>query len=299
MFQKNLRLTANYRNQYIQFHSFSAYSFAVDVNILRNKLNGDFIGLGLGVFQETEGEADFQNTKANISFAFNKLIANKNVKHHLSLGFAVSYFLRQANLKNLVYGNFYEKNENTDPIDFSSYQQKLFMDLSLGLNYVVNLSDNNFVGIGFSMANILEQTKDFKIYQDAIVYRKYSFHINSEIEINKKIKAIPLIFMQFQGPHAELNFGAYFKYLFNERKNTALYLGVQYRMSAYQNSLLGSDAIIPGIRVEVASFDLGFSYDFTLSSLAKSKLFVGGPELNLVYTFAFKNNRNMMKCPKF
>lgn len=299
LFSKNVRVNANYRNQWIQLNSLSTYAVSVDANIFRDKLKGNFIGVGLAFLQEHGNNSSFKNTGINFSFAYNKLLGNKDLKHHLSFGFNAAYHLREINLQDVVYGNLYEKGNNYDLINLASYEQKSFMDAGLGVNYLLNIQDNYLVNIGFSANNLLEQRKDYGTYEDVFLYRKYSLNFSGEFLVYKKIALIPLLSYQNQGPHAELEMGAYAKYIFNKKKNTAMYLGLQYRLSAYENTALGSDAVILGLRAEIADFDIGLSYDFTVSDLKKAGTLVGGPELYLSYSFAFKKNSSQMKCPNF
>ena len=299
LFKQNIRVNASYRNQWIQLNSFTTYAVSVDANIFRDKLNGNFIGVGLAFYQELENEATFKNTGINFSFAYNKLFGNKKLKHHVSFGFNTMYAMREANLRDVVYGNLYEKGANYDLINLDSYAQKTFVDAGLGLNYLLNIQDQHLMSIGFSLNNILEKRKDYGSYKDAILYRKYSLNLSAEILLQKQIALIPLLLFQNQGPHTELEFGAYAKYILSQRNNTSLYLGLQYRMAAYENGTLGSDAVILGLRAEVQDFDIGFSYDFTVSRLSESVILLGGPELYLSYAIALKNNNKQMKCPKF
>lgn len=299
LFSKNVRVNANYRNQWIQLNSFTTYSASVDANIFRDKLNGNFIGVGLAFYQELANESAFKNTGINFSFAYNKLFENNRLKHHLSFGFNAAYYIREANLRDVVYGNLFETGNNFDLINLDSYANKSFMDAGLGVNYLLNIQDKHLVSVGFSVNNIMEQKKDYGTYEDAILYRKYSLNLSGEFLLNKKFAMIPLLLFQSQGPHKELEFGAYGKYILNERKNTSLYLGIQYRMAAYENGGLGSDAVILGMRAEVQDFDFGLSYDFTVSKLSESAILMGGPELYMSYAIALKNNNKQMKCPNF
>jgi type IX secretion system PorP/SprF family membrane protein len=299
LFSKNIRVNANYRNQWIQFNSFTTYSASVDANIFRDKLKGNFIGLGLAFYQELAAESAFKNTGVNFSFAYNKLLESKHLKHHLSFGFNATYNIREVNLRDVVYGNLYEKNDNYDLINLDSYANKTFMDAGLGVNYLLNIKDKQMISVGFSANNLLEQRKDYGSYEDANLYRKFSLNLSGEFLLKQKIALIPLLLFQSQGPHTELSFGTYGKYILNERKNTSLYLGIQYRMAAYENTAWGSDAVILGLRAEIKDFDFGLSYDFTVSTLSQSAVLLGGPELYLSYAIALKKNNKRMKCPNF
>jgi hypothetical protein len=91
------------------------------------------------------------------------------------------------------------------------------------------------------------------------------------------------------------------KFVLNKQNNTALYAGAQYRLTAYEASNMGSDAVILGVRAEFQSLDVGFSYDLTTSNLRNAHSFMGGPELYVIYTIPTSKSRykEMLNCPKF
>lgn len=298
----NLRVAATYRNQWLALQSFSTYAVSTDARFFQNKLNEDVLGLGLGFYQEIEGDGSFKNSAANLSFAFNKQIGKRNVKHFLGLGFDFSYYVKQLNLKNAVYGNFFETNINSDPLDGYKYAQTSFVDMALGLNYFLNANEIFQYNLGFSVDHILSPTVSFSANENDILYRKLSLNTNANIMLKKDLwHLIPLLMYQNQGPHHELLFGTYVQYVLNTRKNASVYLGAQLRMAANDNNSMNPDAIIVNLRAEYTRFDFGFAYDITLSSLRKSAALQGGPELYVMYILKSKNNLNkqMSSCPKF
>lgn len=298
-FNKNIRLSSSYRNQWIQNNSFNSFYASVDANVLRKKLNGDYLGIGLSFSQELEGKNSFRNTNFIFSFAYNKKIDKQKLIHNFSLGFNTIYTSKQINFTNLVYGNLFENGNNFDPIDFYNYKNNSFFDLGLGLNYSLLLNKKHLFNIGFSSTNILEQAFDYYIYSQVLVYRKHTVNFSSELHINNSFTIIPLSYFQTQGPHSEFIFGTYFKYLLTNRNKTALYLGLQYRLVSHYSKPLARDAVILGSRAKYKSFDLGISYDFTISSLRNSTTLIGSPEISLSYEISLKNSNTMTICPSF
>lgn len=297
-----LRVAATYRNQWIQQKAYATYAASADAGIFQNKLNGSILGLGLGFYQEVEGDGDFTNTGANLSLAFNKKLGNKNLYHFLGIGFDFSYFIKQINLRNAVYGNFYETNTNFDPIQTFNYKSSSFADFGLGINYVLNIKEKHSLGAGFSFAHILSPRVSFSANANDILYRKFSFNASAQIELKKDfLRLHPLLLMQNQGPHTELLFGSYLQFILNKRNKTSIYAGLQYRMAANYKKSLGSDAIILSLRAAYKSFDFGLAYDFTISPLKNASVLQGGPELYLIYILKTKKNLNqqMSSCPKF
>lgn len=300
--EDNIRLAANYRNQWFQYSTFTTYAASVDANLFRNKLKGNFLGLGLGFYQDIEGEGEFQNTGVSLNLAYNQKFGGPNATHYIGLGFQSAYMSKQINLQNLIYGSLFEFNDNSDPIDFANYDRKSFMDFGAGFNYFVNIQDRHSIGGGFAVSHIANPNISFGSNNEDVLYRKYSANASARLELNNEIiSIIPLILYQKQGPHSELNMGSYVRFLINDMKNAAIYAGAQYRIAAYENEGLGSDAFILGVRGEIQSVDIGFSYDVTTSNLRNASSFMGGPELYLIYTIATSKSRyrEMLNCPKF
>jgi type IX secretion system PorP/SprF family membrane protein len=300
--EDNIRMSASYRNQWFQYSTYATYTASVDANLFRKKLKGNFLGLGLGFYQDIEGEGDFQNTGVSANLAYNQKFGGRNATHYIGLGFQSAYVSKQINLQNLVYGSLFEFNDNSDPIDFTNYNRKSFLDFGAGFNYFVNIQDKHSIGGGLAVTHIANPNISFGSNNEDILYRKYSANASARLELNNKIiSIIPLILYQKQGPHSELNMGSYVRFLLNDMKNAAIYAGAQYRIASYENGGFGSDAFILGVRGEISSVDIGFSYDVTTSNLRNTSTFTGGPELYVIYTIATSKSRyrEMINCPKF
>lgn len=300
--EDNIRFAANYRNQWFQYSTFTTYAASVDANLFRNKLNGNILGVGLGFYQDLEGGGEFTNTGIKLSLAYNQRFDGRNASHYIGLGLQGAYLSKQINLQNLVYGSLFEFNNNSDPIDFANYNRKSFVDFNSGINYFVNLKDKHSIGGGLAVSHIANPNISFGNNSDDVLYRKFSANFSARIELkNELISILPIFLFQKQGPHSELNFGSYVRFLFNSQNNTALYAGAQYRMAGYEENKLGGDAFILGVRAEFKSLDVGFSYDITTSDLRNSQTFMGGPELYAIYTIATSKSRyrEMVNCPKF
>tara|TARA_B100001093_G_scaffold185464_1_gene178212 strand:+ start:1279 stop:2307 length:1029 start_codon:yes stop_codon:yes gene_type:complete len=300
--EDNVRFAANYRNQWYKYTTFTTYAVSMDANLFRKKLKGNFLGVGLGFYQDLEGEGEFKNTGVNLSLSYNQQFSGRNAKHYLGLGFQAAYLTKQINLKDLIYGSLFEFNNNTDPIDFAGYNSKSFLDFGSGINYFVNIKNKHSIGGGFAVSHIASPNVSFGSNDEDVLYRKFSANLSARIELNNEVfSIIPIFLFQKQGPHSELDFGSYIRFLIDDKNNTALYVGAQYRLAAYQENKLGADSFILGVRGEVQSLDVGFSYDVNTSDLRNSQTFMGGPELYVIYTIANSKSRyrEMLNCPKF
>lgn len=302
LFDDNVRFAANYRNQWFQQATFTTYAVSVDANLWRNKLNGNFIGTGLGFYYDTESTGEFKNMGISLPISYTQKLGNNRKKHFLSLGILGSYYSKQINLQNLIFGNLFEINSNTDPIDFGAYNSKIIFDVGAGLNYFANFDNKHALNVGFSATHLAQPNVSFNGNGDDRLFRKFTAHASGKLQLKGDIVSImPTLLFQKQGPHTELVFGSYVQFLLNTRSYTAFYVGGQYRLSAYEQKSFGSDAFILGARFEYEALDVGFAYDITVSDLRNAATFMGGPELYVIYTIRTQKSRyrEFVNCPKF
>ena len=302
LFDDNVRFAANYRNQWFSYSSFTTYAVSADANLWRKKLNGNVLGVGLGFYQDIEGAGEFKNTGVNFALAYNQKISSRKLDHYIGFGIQGAYYHKQINLNNLVYGNLFEINQNIDPINNLNYQSTSLMDFNAGINYFINVKDRHSISAGLAASHIAQPNVSFGNNNEDVLYRKISANFSAKLTLqNDVFSIIPIMLFQKQGPHTEIDFGSYVRFLLNEQNNTALYVGGQYRLSAYDQNNFGSDAFILGLRGEYQNIDIGFSYDVTVSNLRNAKNFMGGPELYVIYTIPTdpKSRQKSMNCPKF
>jgi type IX secretion system PorP/SprF family membrane protein len=306
LMEKNIRVCTNYRNQWFQEVSYSTYAGAIDANLFRDRLNGNFIGVGLGFYQDVEGRGEFKNNGLNLSLAYNQKLKSRKATHYLGFGLQAAYFSKQVNIQNVIYGTLFEINSNTDPIDFLNYNRKSIMDFGSGVNYFLNISDKHLFSGGFAVMHIGQPSTDFRPDAGDLMYRKYVLNMSARVGFNnRKLALMPLFLFQQQGPHKELNFGTFLQLSLESRERAYIYFGTQYRLAAFDQQIFGSDALVLALRGEFKSVDIGFSYDITTSQLRSAKSFYGGPELSLQYAFNTSGSslssyrQKSMRMPKF
>lgn len=302
VFDGNIRLNAHYRNQWFANSAFATYSGAFDANLFRNKLNGNLLGVGVNFHQDNQGEGSFVNTGVGLSLAYNQKLGGRRSTHYIGLGLQPGIINKQINLTNLIYGNLFEINSNTDPLDNQNYENKMVVDFNTGFSYFANFDDRHNFGLGFAVAHIGQPNISFGNATDDILYRRFTANMSGRILLrNNIISILPTVLFHKQGPHQQINAGSYIGFLLDDRKDISLYVGGMYRFSGYENIGFGSDAFIGGVRFEYQSLDIGLAYDVTTSDLRRASTFMGGPELYVIYTIntsprAYKEKLN---CPKF
>ena len=132
---------------------------------------------------------------------------------------------------------------------------------------------------------------------DEKLYNKFTFHGKSFIGIkNTPYAAIPGFLWQKQGPSKELILGSYFRTKLKTEsrytgifKESALLVGVFYRVG---------DSFIPKISLEMMNFNLGISYDYTVSGLGDPTGGNGGLEMSLQYIVPTQSRYGKGTAPK-
>jgi len=306
LMEKNVRVCTNYRNQWFQEVSYSTYAGAMDANLFRDRLNGNFIGVGLGFYQDVEGRGEFKNNGLNLSLAYNQKLKGRKATHYLGFGLQAAYFSKQVNIQNVIYGTLFEINSNTDPIDFLNYNRKTIMDFGSGLTYFLNVRDKHLFSGGFAVMHIARPNTSFRTDISDLLYRRYVLNMSARVGFNnQKLALMPVFLFQHQGPHKELNFGTFLQLTLESKERAYLYFGAQYRLASFEQQIFGSDALVLAVRGEVKALDIGFSYDITTSKLRTANSFFGGPELSLQYAFSTANGsiskyrKKAMRMPKF
>lgn len=122
-------------------------------------------------------------------------------------------------------------------------------------------------------------------------------------ESENEVSLSPVMLYKMQGKSDQLDLGMYFRYNF-------LVLGSWYRgipVKLYKTEKSNNDAIVVMAGAIYGGFNVGYSYDFTVSKLAPA--YTGGShELSITYNFLLESNSKKRKppgrnrkpvCPKF
>lgn len=296
----DLRIAANYRNQWFDVSNFTTYALSVDGNIARNKMNENYLGVGASFFADIEEKSGFRNTQASLSMAYNIKVGGGYSHHYLGAGFTAAMLKKQINLNNAVFGRLYEVGENYDPVQLLD-GSKMKFDFSTGLSYFMNYRDKHFMSFGAALFHI--NRPSYGLIGEDRLYMRFNTYLSAETNINKTLSIIPTFMYQQQGPSKEFNLGMFSKIFVSNEKydlyDITLSVGAMYRLVSNEQSIFGSDALIAAMRFEVYKIIFGFSYDITLSKLGSFNNRNGGPEISMVTNLRFKDKRKYLHMPRF
>lgn len=277
----NLRINAQYRNQWFKASSFATYAAAADANIIRESLDLDMLGVGLSFFQDIEEKNGFANTNIALSVAYNVKLGDKPLQY-LGFGVQPSLIKKQINLSDAVYGTLFETGINTDPLGFAEFGGFKF-DINMGLSYYIYFNDKHSISTGFTMSHITQP--NFGNLESDPLYRKYTIYMLSEFEAGLSGQAWlkPSIYFTRQGPSTEFLPGLAARVQFYGVSND-LFLGFggAWRLVGHNNAKLKSTDFIGQVNVTYEQFTLGFSYDVAIAQIKTATGRNGGPEVSLL-----------------
>jgi type IX secretion system PorP/SprF family membrane protein len=285
------RFNANYRIQWPSLPEvFNAYSFSYDYNM--PKLNS---GLGVLLVGENAGSLDLNTTNVGLIYSYKARIGDQWV---ISPGLQFSYTFRNLASLDKIRGfeqlDFNNPNVPSSDPAFANISSTNYIDLGAGL-----LAYNRNAWIGFSAFHINQPNNSLAgnpIRQEVkyTVHGGYRLFLYQGPRNDKNLSSIaPAFIYRKQGEFDQLDFGLHFNY-------NPLVAGLWYRGIPLQQEPNGgnsNDAIVLVLGLRFEQFDVGYSYDFTISELGADS--GGAHEISLMYQFNIENNNKVTRKEKF
>lgn len=325
----NVRLVANYRNQWasvLKSEAYSTYSVSYDQKIPVGRY--DYFGVGGTFWGDRAGSLDFKTLQGRLSFAYSKRMGGYRKKsHYLVVGADAGVSQRSIDFLAAQWGTQHDGEGGYDPNmaanENFTRDNFLFADLSAGLLWFTVLDDRNsfYIGGAFSHLNRADQSFDGSATADEVpLYSKFTLHAGGEFMGESRIGLNPNVVAFIQGPSFQLNAGTNLRFLLGKSRYDyqAFQVGAYARIANRVNGLFATDdlstpnvdesskddtniwvdAIILSTRYEYGNFTLGFSYDLNISSLRPASDGVGAFEFALLYKIC-NNERRGVYCPNF
>lgn len=297
VFNGDIRLAANYRNQWGGFHSFQSFVASVDGALYHNKKTGNFWGAGVMFASDIFQDSEYTASQVGLGGSYN-IMLSKRPMQYLSYGVQLSMMQRQFDGA-LDFGTFWEEGVNYDP-GVGNSTEVTFFDVSTGLLWYMVLNESTDVYAGLGVFHVTNPNQSVLSEGDDPLLRKIAAHAGAEFALSGKVSMLPTALFLLQGPSKEINGGTYLKRKLDKRNKVAIYLGAWYRLVDNEVNGIGSDAVILGTRFDVRGLNIGFSYDINVSQLRSVSNLQGGPEVSLIYVKSFERRKKGVRyCPDF
>lgn len=291
------RLGINYRDQWssvmsVPYKTMSAFG---DVQLMKNKFDNGWIGLGGVILRDVAGSGNLTSTKLYGSVAYHQLLGYSSL---LSLGFNVGMSNKQINVSNLKFpdqfdGKFFDnKLPTTVLLDKTNVS---YLDMQVGMNYAYFPTPSIYVNTGFSVQHVNRPHESFFSSEatgvDNRVPMRYIGFLNGSFKLNDEVIINPNIYYTRQANVSELVGGLNAHYNLSGDGEYLLIAGAYYRHK---------EAIIPLVGLGFKDYTFTFTYDATISSLKNFNNSRGAFEFSLIRQGIISpGGQKVTPCPTF
>jgi type IX secretion system PorP/SprF family membrane protein len=291
------RLGINYRDQWssvmsVPYKTMSAFG---DVQLMKNKFDNGWIGLGGVILRDVAGSGNLTSTKLFGSVAYHQLLGYSSL---LSLGFNVGMSNKQINVSNLKFpdqfdGKFFDnKLPTTVLLDKTNVS---YLDMQVGMNYAYFPTPSIYVNTGFSVHHVNRPHESFFSSEatgvDNRVPMRYIGFLNGSFKLNDEVIINPNIYYTRQANVSELVGGLNAHYNLSGDGEYLLIAGAYYRHK---------EAIIPLVGLGFKDYTFTFTYDATISSLKNFNNSRGAFEFSLIRQGIISpGGQKVTPCPTF
>ncbi|MFD0998367.1 type IX secretion system membrane protein PorP/SprF [Ohtaekwangia kribbensis] len=286
------RLVVNHRIQWPSLpQAFSTYAASYDIFV--NELRS---GFGILFTTDKMGSAGWRTTTASLLYSYKIKLTSKLV---FSPGISFGYGMNGIDRTKLRMGDGLEYNGTSLDPELSRIGNENYLDFGSGF---VLYSKEIWLGASFAHIN---QPDLSVLGESSRLPMKTSIHGGVKIPLQGSRTArpsylTPSFIYQMQGASfSQLDLGLNYHI-------DPVSLGLWYRGKPFQkgvNNTVEQDAFIIFLGLYFKNFNIGYSYDFTISKLQSAS--GGAHEVSLVYEFAARNSDKKKKkyklipCPSF
>jgi type IX secretion system PorP/SprF family membrane protein len=291
----DFRLGAQYRNQWAQvpasFNTISAYG---DFQVLRNKNETNWLGIGGAFFNDRAGTGDLSLTKIQLTAAYHVQLGSYNM---FSIGLGAAFVQRSVNFRKLTFDTQWD-GFSFDPGlangESYAFQRTSYADFSAGINYAFYPNENTYLKVGLGLDHVNAPTESFYKMENKIGRRPVA-NIDLLLRLDDNWIAEVSGYYTQQKSASEIVYGAQFSCNVSphERRPNVLIFGVYHRLG---------DAVIPVLGFEWNKIKVLASSDITISSLSSATHGNGALEISFVYKGLYHPgtiNPNAYNCPRF
>ena len=291
------RIGAHFRNQWssILAAPYKTVSIFADAQVLRDKLENGWLGIGGLILSDEAGSGSLKSTKIYASVAYHQLLGNSSL---LTAGFNLGWANKRIDQSKLKFPDQFDGKFFDGQLPSSVVLENAnvsYFDVQAGLNYAYFPDENVYINGGYSVQHINRPQETFfsgPPDSTRIPVRHIGF-MNALLKVNDRVILNPNIYYTNQAKSSELMLGLNANYNLSSAGETQLLAGLYYR---------AGDAIVPMIGFEIKNIRFTFSYDVTTSSLSNFNNSRGAEEFNLIKK-GFYNESNAagrsVLCPKF
>ncbi len=287
---EDYRLFTNFRMQWLTASPvpFRTNSFSGEVKLFKDRFTNGYIGTGLHFTNDATGDARVMTNQASIPINYVLEIGRENM---ISVGVLPGFY--QQSLSGT---QTWDSQWNGIGFDQSipageGYAGSVSQfDIGSGIYYQHrSIRTGGLFQIGASANHLTGQPVNFTALTTNL-YRQYVGHMVWNVRFENSNKGFsPMAYAFFQGPNRNIVFGASLDFLLQQASRRTDFLQEKSLSFGLYHRL--NDALIAAVNFKYAGFQVGISYDATISQLRTATNTVGAFEIFLKYASFYGNRR--------
>lgn len=284
------RVSASYKDQWRSVGTpYTTTAFSYDMNFLKEKWPGSYLGGGLVIFNDKAGDAQLGQLQASLSLSS---VVSLNDYHKITAGLQGGVAQRSINPSNpaLQWDNqFNGEQYDASIVPNEHIPADVFYQPDIGAgvtwsfgNDAKTLSSGDAMRFNVGAAYFHINRPSQKYISSERLNSKLVLHASGLYGMkNTWLSLYPSVLYMRQGALQETNLGLLVRYRVKEESK---YTGIFKEMAVYAGSYFRlGDALIPVVMVEFANYSLGITYDVNISALKAATSARGGVEVSLRY----------------
>jgi type IX secretion system PorP/SprF family membrane protein len=298
------RIATNYRSQWAAINQkpYTTVTGSYDMALLKGKLGGDALGVGVMYMYDKSGTGALTNSTIGMSLAYHKAFGDPEDKPSvLSLGVQGYLVQKSIDFAKLTFEDQWTPGGIIKPAsqEKPSNRDLSYPDFNAGLMFTGYANERSTYYIGGSIYHLTRPVESFLLVNNSPkINQRISLSAGGNIQMNDNMMLLASMMFQKQGPASELLIGAATGFILNPAHdefttNTVLNMGAWYRLQ---------DAICPYVSFNWGRNKLGFTYDVTLSGLSAANKSQGAMEVSYVYNGCIvrtETKKYNFACPRF
>ncbi len=277
------RVISNFRDQWIGPASpYATGTISYDTKVLQNKIPNvheekNTLGIGGMLMYDYAMDGIMKSTYASANISYNIVLSEGEVVHRFGAGFGATYGKRTVDFSRLTWeeqwAGYSGFDKNLPSGESALTNMKGFFSANAGLVYSITSENSNFdLGAAAFHVNTPKQTflqdPNQRLAMRKVVHANFETYLNSSVVLN-----VNTIY-QFQDQATYYSFGAGLGYYLPQDPDIILNAGMWY---------WSKNAVIPYVGFSYKDFQVGLSYDVTISKLDQASIRPKTFELSLIY----------------
>ena len=305
LFEGEIRLTANYRDQWSSVLGSDPIRTYAAAGELRYNMGGrDYLAVAADALQDAGGVSQFKVTRAGLGLAVQKYLDGGRGRDATYLGFGarIGYGQNAFDRSNVWFSSEFDSVSVSVTPDGSSLhagylaETRGYLDVSGGLNLAVVRRDYSLYA-GLSAHHLNSPNVSFVFNAAEQLAARYSAMLGGEYLIDEDLRIMPSALFNIQGGSRQFTAGSALYYKPDHNGDAGFRVGLYGRMANALDQGMYFESLVVSGQLEVKRLAVGLSYDINTSTLGRTTDGRGAYELSFSWTRPGRS-RYKVVCPK-